>query len=70
MRSSQSVSRCFARARAHAHVPYTTLLQTIQFIDDDSHLGLAVAADASLLAPALVQGYAITNVSVNQVNRL
>lgn len=40
--------------------------QTIQFIDDDSHLGLAMASDASLLAPAVMQGYAITNVSVNQ----
>jgi hypothetical protein len=40
--------------------------QTIQFIDDNSHLGLAVAADASLLAPAVMPGYTITNVSVNQ----
>jgi hypothetical protein len=40
--------------------------QTIQFIDDDSRLGLALAADASLLAPALMKGYTITNVSVNQ----
>jgi hypothetical protein len=40
--------------------------QTIQFIDDDSHLGLAMAADASLLAPAVMFGYTITNVSVNQ----
>ena len=40
--------------------------QTIQFIDDNSHLGLAMAADASLLAPAVMQGYTITNVSVNQ----
>jgi hypothetical protein len=40
--------------------------QTIQFIDDDSHLGLAMASDASLLAPAVMQGYAVTNVSVNQ----